>query len=95
MKKIFPTIGASLMLVASVLTFDSGARLVSYEAVGPDPQVPADVNEIDETGQDENGDSSHMKYLEGYESESGGRIIIYDNDFVVPRHEKQLMPMKN
>lgn len=95
MNKIFPTIGASLMLVASVLTGETGAKFVSYEVVGPNPDVPGDINTIDETGQEGSAENSHMKYLDQYDSENGGRIIIYDNDYVVPKHERQLMPMKN
>lgn len=97
MKRIFPAIGASLMLAANVLTGETGVKLISHEVIGPDQNIPGDMNTIEETtqGETENVGDSHIKYLDQYDTESGGRMIIYDNDYFVPKFEKNLMPMKN
>lgn len=97
MKKIIPVIGASLLLVANVLTGETGVRLVSHEVIGPEQELPGEMNAIEETtqGEEEGVGDSHIKYLDQYDAGGGGRMIIYDNDYLVPKFEKNLMPIKN
>lgn len=96
MNRFIPTIGASLMLAANVLTGEIKPVLVSGETREPADNTSYDLNvtqnpQIDLEG--EQGVEQNI-YMEPQGTERG-RIIIYDNDYFAPKYQKNFVPMKN
>ena len=95
MNKIFPAIGASLMLAANVLTGEADLKLAAHDETLPDQKGQVDVNTIEET-QLNVGDEAADPYIYNMDrlNTGGSRIIIYDNDFSAPKYEKNITPIR-
>ncbi len=93
MNKIIPTIGASLMLAANVVSAEVQFNLISHETKEPGDNTSIDLNLPEDTEAVESGQGAEPEMYMEPQGQSGSRIIIYDNDFVAPKYERNFSPV--
>ena len=93
MNKIIPTIGASLMLAANVVSAEVQFDLISHETKEPADNPSIDLNLPEDTETVEGGQGVEPGVYMEPQGQSGNRIIIYDNDFVAPKYERNFSPV--
>jgi hypothetical protein len=97
MRRIIPTISASLMLAAGVVTGQLQFNLISHETKGP-AQSPASYNlNVPEGAEVDGGFNQSTEPAVTVEPQGASktRIIIQDNDYVAPRYERDYTPIPN
>jgi len=98
MNRIIPTIGASLMLAASVLTDQTQVNFFAAdENKEPGDEVYYDLNAEENAGANK-GERQGVDpyiYVDPANTGGGGRIMIFDNDYTAPKYQRNVTPIKS